>query len=41
MMEKRITFRVKGWLLEKLMQEKDISKVIREVLAKHYGGVKK
>lgn len=41
MMEKRITFRVRGWLLEQLMKEKDISKVIRKVLEIHYGGVKK
>lgn len=40
MNEKRITFRVKGWLLEKLLSEKDVSKVIRKVLSAHYGGAK-
>lgn len=36
MKEKRFTFRVKGLLLELLLKEKDVSKVIRESLLKHY-----
>lgn len=40
-MEKRITFRCKGWLLDLLLKEKDVSKVIREALKVHYGEVKK
>lgn len=35
--EKRITFRARGSLLEKLLKEKDASKVIRAVLTAHYG----
>jgi hypothetical protein len=36
MKEKRFTVRVKGWLLEKLLKEKDASKVIRQALITHY-----
>lgn len=35
-MEKRFTFRVKGWLLEKLLKEKDVSKAIRKALITYY-----
>ncbi|MDR6883089.1 hypothetical protein [Bacillus sp. 3255] len=43
MKEKRFTFRVKGWLLEKLLKEKkrDVSKIVREALIAHYGGESK
>jgi hypothetical protein len=35
-----ITFRLRGWLLKKLQQEKNRSKVIRLALEKYYGGAK-
>lgn len=31
-----ITFRLRGWLLERLQQEKNRSKVIREALKNYY-----
>lgn len=40
-MEKRITFRAKDWLLEQLLKEKDVSKLIRQVLMAYYRGEKK
>lgn len=36
MKDRRFTFRVKGWLLELLLKEKDVSKVIRQALINHY-----
>lgn len=41
MKEKRFTVRVKGWLLEQLSKEKDVSKVIRQALINYYEVVKK